>query len=325
MSRDEKHGREFPSCGYGLLGLCCSDCLLGPCRISPFEKETEKGLCGANADLLSAWNLRRLIWREGAQALSSLQRVGGQFQKRANNSGTFGEAVAQLLDPSREIPPSLFSSLFPEKFFPSLYRKTLPSGSLTRELLNLLDLDGEQQEPEKVLWACLRTSLLIFLAEEVEQKAANIENSHALAEELPEAPLPVLITLTGSPGHFQEALKEHILERGRGVPSGTIFIPISKASALSRVGRVLYEKWALTIPDLTVVVLIESISLSAVLGSLALGFTTASYPPLPLKGSERAERFFSEGLKKEAGNCYLPLEDEKAIPMIFQFLDSKRL
>ncbi len=25
-----------PQCGFGELGLCCRDCNMGPCRISPF-------------------------------------------------------------------------------------------------------------------------------------------------------------------------------------------------------------------------------------------------------------------------------------------------
>ena len=32
-------------CGFGLQGVCCRNCGMGPCRISP---KTPRGLCGAD-------------------------------------------------------------------------------------------------------------------------------------------------------------------------------------------------------------------------------------------------------------------------------------
>ncbi len=29
---------QEPQCGYGLLGICCRNCAMGPCRIDPFEE-----------------------------------------------------------------------------------------------------------------------------------------------------------------------------------------------------------------------------------------------------------------------------------------------
>ena len=49
---------QQPQCGYGQLGLCCNRCAMGPCRIDPFEKTGPKrGVCGADASLISARNL----------------------------------------------------------------------------------------------------------------------------------------------------------------------------------------------------------------------------------------------------------------------------
>src|SRR5512139_230231 len=96
MNQGEEYRREFPPCGYGLLGLCCADCLLGPCRISPFEKEKAKGLCGANAELLVAWNLLRLTWREGASTLKLLQEAVRQFRERAKKPEALVEAAAGI-------------------------------------------------------------------------------------------------------------------------------------------------------------------------------------------------------------------------------------
>lgn len=51
-----------PQCGFGELGLCCRNCNMGPCRISPFEEEGPKeGVCGATADIIVARNLLRMI------------------------------------------------------------------------------------------------------------------------------------------------------------------------------------------------------------------------------------------------------------------------
>ncbi|KKN18425.1 hypothetical protein LCGC14_0955910 [marine sediment metagenome] len=53
--------KQQPQCGYGLLGICCKNCTMGPCRIDPFGNEPTRGACGADADILVARNLARTI------------------------------------------------------------------------------------------------------------------------------------------------------------------------------------------------------------------------------------------------------------------------
>jgi len=48
-----------PQCDFGILGLCCKNCMLGPCRIDPFGEGAKCGVCGANADVIAARNLAR--------------------------------------------------------------------------------------------------------------------------------------------------------------------------------------------------------------------------------------------------------------------------
>ena len=48
-----------PQCDFGLLGLCCKNCMLGPCRIDPFGEGASRGVCGATADVIAARNLAR--------------------------------------------------------------------------------------------------------------------------------------------------------------------------------------------------------------------------------------------------------------------------
>ncbi len=53
--------KMMPQCGFGMLGICCTTCNMGPCSIDPFDKEKAVGVCGADADLIAARNLARKI------------------------------------------------------------------------------------------------------------------------------------------------------------------------------------------------------------------------------------------------------------------------
>jgi carbon-monoxide dehydrogenase catalytic subunit len=52
---------QQPQCGYCELGLSCRNCAMGPCRIDPFGEGPQKGVCGADADVIVARNLGRTI------------------------------------------------------------------------------------------------------------------------------------------------------------------------------------------------------------------------------------------------------------------------
>jgi len=52
---------QEPQCGFGQLGVCCTVCNMGPCRIDPFGEGVQVGVCGANADTIAARNLARKI------------------------------------------------------------------------------------------------------------------------------------------------------------------------------------------------------------------------------------------------------------------------
>jgi len=60
---------QEPQCGFGKLGVCCTICNMGPCRIDPFGEGAQVGVCGANADTIAARNLARKI-ASGASAHS---------------------------------------------------------------------------------------------------------------------------------------------------------------------------------------------------------------------------------------------------------------
>jgi carbon-monoxide dehydrogenase catalytic subunit len=56
----DRYEQQLPLCGFGELGVCCRNCLQGPCRINPFG-DPKTGICGADADLIVARNLLRTV------------------------------------------------------------------------------------------------------------------------------------------------------------------------------------------------------------------------------------------------------------------------
>ncbi|MCM8802071.1 MAG: anaerobic carbon-monoxide dehydrogenase catalytic subunit [Candidatus Omnitrophica bacterium] len=58
---DERLKLQQPQCGFGILEICCRNCVMGPCRISPFDGGPKLGVCGANEDTIVARNLLRKI------------------------------------------------------------------------------------------------------------------------------------------------------------------------------------------------------------------------------------------------------------------------
>ena len=60
---------QEPQCGYCSMGVSCRNCSMGPCRVDPFGEGPQKGVCGADADIIVARNLGRTI-AAGASAHS---------------------------------------------------------------------------------------------------------------------------------------------------------------------------------------------------------------------------------------------------------------
>lgn len=61
--------KQQPQCGYCNLGTSCRICAMGPCRVDPFGDGPQNGVCGADADIIVARNLGRMI-AAGASAHS---------------------------------------------------------------------------------------------------------------------------------------------------------------------------------------------------------------------------------------------------------------
>ncbi|HKK90524.1 MAG TPA: anaerobic carbon-monoxide dehydrogenase catalytic subunit [Desulfobacteraceae bacterium] len=56
-----RHDAQQPQCGFCDMGLSCRICIMGPCRVDPFGNGPQSGVCGADADIIVARNLCRMI------------------------------------------------------------------------------------------------------------------------------------------------------------------------------------------------------------------------------------------------------------------------
>jgi len=356
MNPGDQGNREYPPCGYGLLGLCCSDCLRGPCRISPFE-ETQ-ALCGAESDLLVAGNLCRLAAREFVPVLKSFTRAVGEFRKRDETPGSlcitptrnlarkYGipekdlvsfleKETAKLLDPLAGQPSLIFSSLLPERVFP---RRGSGSrcGPLLGELFGLLDWeDDEGVDPEVLLWRALNSAAYPLIVAELTRDILSLlhppfykagqeqeKDGWIIPPDFPDFPRPVLITLAER--EYPRSREMQKMAAALSEISGLLSISLCGTKGLIRVGHTLREKWDRSIFDLPMAVLVESPNVLSILAPLTLGLPTVSDPALPIQGSKKAEEFFYSGLSKAMGNFYLPVRDETALSRLSGVLGRKR-
>ncbi len=231
MRETERESGKFPSCGYGVMGLCCSSCLLGPCRITPFERDSAKVPCGDNADIVVAKNLLRLVGVEAASGLKNLnerlRKLGSSVSSRptgkvsadvklkdiAEKYGVAPRVTAKrfihyLMEeserllyplPDSENPSTLLSSLYPEGPFPHIHRNVLLPNSLTSLIFETLSNEQKESIPvEGILWRCLRTSMLTFICEELCRDIDYLNNGKWLRETEGEA-LDVLEHLPPNP------------------------------------------------------------------------------------------------------------------------------
>ena len=57
----DRYEAQVPQCGYCEMGLSCRVCNMGPCRVDPFGEGPQHGVCGADADIIVARNLGRMV------------------------------------------------------------------------------------------------------------------------------------------------------------------------------------------------------------------------------------------------------------------------
>lgn len=83
---DRKEAMKTP-CGFGSAGVCCRNCAMGPCRVSPVPgKGVERGICGATADIIVARNFARMC-AAGSAAHSDHGRSLCLYLENASRDG----------------------------------------------------------------------------------------------------------------------------------------------------------------------------------------------------------------------------------------------
>ncbi|WP_127079395.1 carbon monoxide dehydrogenase [Rhodomicrobium lacus] len=105
FDRFDKQG----TCDFGLAGICCTNCNMGPCRITP---RAQQGICGADKDLIVARNLLRALAagvaghgarsREVLLALKATAR-GAMPESLKGEAKIRGTAKAFGLDPAGDL------------------------------------------------------------------------------------------------------------------------------------------------------------------------------------------------------------------------------
>lgn len=80
---------QQPQCGFGLLGICCRNCNMGPCIIDPFKTGPQKGICGANADTIVSRNLLRMIASGCAAHTEHARHVAIVLSEAAKNKVSY--------------------------------------------------------------------------------------------------------------------------------------------------------------------------------------------------------------------------------------------
>ena len=366
MEPTERETGKSPACGYGLLGLCCSSCLLGPCRISPFETKSAKGLCGDDADLMVAKNILRVVTAEAAADVkefsedirtlgtpASRQTVTKRpaknvFQALVEKYGLrprisvnrfidyFLRESKNLLSPLAEprrsnmLPPALYH----EGAFPHVHRDNLLPESLIGPIFDgLSQLREESQAVERILWQCLRTSLVAFICEELRRDVRFLtqeelfpgreRESMGIVDYLPRDPLQIVVILAHGEGVSGESIDRTTDELRERLKGRVPVIPAKAMSDLPRIGRAFFRKWSLPVNGSGSIVAVFSSSVSPALGALACGFTAVSIPALPIHGSPAVEKFLCQGIKERFGSAYLPPRRGEILPVILEFLGEK--
>lgn len=76
----DRFERQQPQCSFGIAGICCKNCFMGPCKIT---KKSPRGVCGADGDLIVARNLLRSLaagaaahGARGRESMLALKRAG---------------------------------------------------------------------------------------------------------------------------------------------------------------------------------------------------------------------------------------------------------
>lgn len=66
-----RYEEMLPQDGFGQLGLSCHNCTQGPCRLNPFQEDSQTAICGfTKSDLVISWLRKQVKGNEGCSKLA---------------------------------------------------------------------------------------------------------------------------------------------------------------------------------------------------------------------------------------------------------------
>lgn len=302
-----------PQCGYGLLGLCCTSCLSGPCRRSPFADEKGGRFCGEDGDWIVAHNVMQRVAGESLQTMAAFRNALERASEPANTMDASRlEEMKRLLSPFFRGGNALLDRMYPGRAFPCLQALGFLTGSWSATLLDAVAVESQMlRSTEAQLADALRLSAMALAAEVFSWELAGPapEEMDVL---LPDTPSPLLL-LVSDEGCLQDDGREDLLKGIETACGEEVFIcKLRNIVQLPAIGRKMYDRWGIPASMSGSIAVVASSSMIRGMGALALGFSLVSLPGYPIHGNPRVENYLTQHLKKTFGNAYLsvhPRED----------------
>ncbi len=302
-----------PRCGYGLLGLCCTSCLLGPCRRSPFDEATGGRHCGEDSDWIVGHNIMEKVSRESLRAMASLRDAlerapvptgAGQASRR--------EEIQLLLSPFFRGKSALLETIYPERAFPFLHTLGSLPGSWSAALLDAVATRPGTRDIEAQLQNSLHLAVMALAGEALLGELADPapEETDLL---LPEAPSPLLILLSDGDGLPTDGGDAALGEIEAFCREGVRIVKLQHMGQLPALGRTITERWGVPASLSGSLAVVASPSMLPGMGALALGFSLAALPGYPIQGSPRVEEYLTRHLKELSGQAYLALDPDEGL------------
>jgi len=300
-----------PRCGYGLLGLCCTSCLSGPCRRSPFDDETGGRFCGQDSDWIVAHNITERVSRESLQAMAAFRDALEVASGPGNRMETSRrEEMKRLLSPFFRGESALLEILYPARAFPFLHALKFPPGSWSAALLDAAAARSETRDIDAQLERALHLSAMSLAAEALLGELAGLAPEE-MDLPLPETPSPLLILVSDEEAPPDDGRDAALREIEATCRERVRIVKLHHIDQLPALGRTIYTRWGIPASMSGSLAVVASASMIRGLGALALGFSLAALPGYPLQGSPRVENYLTNHLKQTFGHAYLPLHPQE--------------
>ena len=210
----ERYEKQQPQDGFLRLGLCCPyGCMQGPCRIDPFGRGTQSGICGLDRDGMVAAFLLRLSL-QGAMETMALHP--GLCNTEIAFPAPLASKAAAILGETGGQPLSFAEIL---EGFRMLARPSAAPETLVRQAirLGLLDVGLRGQEKSETAVRAVRVGYGLLAGEAIRIGVTGRIPQAAVEELLKDA-----AALTKP--------EVHVVSLGDWIPAGENFLPVACTS-----------------------------------------------------------------------------------------------